>query len=270
MAGEAALVPPLANLEELRGSAAVVVTTAPAAAVASTLLAWFAAHQEVAVVDASADGLGIDRAASLASGPGPLRRYHHLADPALAGPAALVAALGPLGPRECHLTLLDPVSDHGAGAIEELAEQGAARLTGVAPKKPIQLPGVLAFDMTPATAERRERMERQFADLFPGLITRIQALDVGVFHGHAAVVRVRCAAPVRDAAVRALLHKSARVRLARKGELVRPSDAVDQDRALCGELSCAGEWVQAWVVADGVRIGTLAGLVIAIEAITAS
>lgn len=258
--------PPLTDPTELEGSTAVVVTATPAATVEKSLTDWLRGHPEVAVVDASAEGLdlGEDEAAGTR-----LRRYH-LADPALAGPAAFVATLAPLRPCECHLTLLNPVSGFGAEALEELAAQAAARLSGVLPKKARLLPGVLAFDLVLAHGADRARMARQFARLFPDIDLQLHALDAGVFHGHASVVEVRCATAVRESSVRALFHASSAVRLARRNEIVRPSDAIDYDRALCAELACRGEWVSAWVVADGVHLGTLTGVVAAIEALTAS
>lgn len=268
VAGEAALVPPLTDFDELAGSTAVVVTTAPAPAVAVALVEWLRSHPEVTVVDASVTGLGLDDPERPPESRG-ARRYH-LADPALAGPAAFVAALAELEPRECQITLINPVSGFGGEALEELAAQGVARLSGAQPKRPRLLPGILAFDLAPSAAGRRDRLAAQFSRLFPELSVRLQSLDAGVFLGHAAVVQVRCGSRVRVSAVRSLFREGGLVRLARPNERLCPSEAVDHDHVRCADLSCSGEWVSAWVVADGHRIGTVAGVIAAIEAITAS
>ncbi len=270
MAGDAALVPPLLHPEELAGSTAVVVTTVPAPQVAAALAGWLRSHPEVAVVDASLEGLSSDQTdPDLPADVGGARRYH-LADPALAAPAAFVAALADLEPRECQITLVNPVSGLGDEALEELAAQAVARLSGHQPKRPRLLPSVLAFDLVPSAAGHRERMTRQFRRLFPGLAVRMQSLDAGVFIGHAAAVQVRCASRVREAAVRSMFREGGAVVLARRNERVCPSEAADHDRVRCSDLSCSGEWVSAWVVADGHRIGTVAGVIAALEAITAS
>lgn len=268
MAGEAALVPPLADLDDLADSTAVVVTTAPAPAVAKPLVEWLRGHPEVPVVDASVTGLGLDEPERPAGTRG-VRRYH-LADPALAGPAAFVAALADLEPRECQITLINPVSGFGGEALEELAAQGVARLSGAQPKRPRLLPGILAFDLAPSAAGHRERLAAQFSRLFPALSLRLQSLDAGVFLGHAAIVQVRCGSRVRASAVRSLFREGGGVQLARPHERLCPSEAVDHDHVRCADLSCSGEWVSAWVVADGDRIGTVAGVIAAIGAITAS
>ncbi len=57
VAGEAALVPPLAEPDELDGSDAVLVTAPPSAAARERLLGWLRGHPEVALLDCTQPGI---------------------------------------------------------------------------------------------------------------------------------------------------------------------------------------------------------------------
>ena len=107
----------------------------------------------------------------------------------------------------------------------------------------------------------------------PSCRCRLQSLDAGVFLGHAAVVQVRCGSRVRVSAVRSLFREGGIVRLARPSRAnCAPSEAVGAPPRSAVPTSsterrsgCPRGWS-----ADGHRIGTVAGVIAAIEAITAS
>jgi aspartate-semialdehyde dehydrogenase len=258
IAGEAVLVPPLSDGEELDGSDVVVATASPAPAAAARLLDWLRANPGAVLIDATQPGIAPDESVPAFNVP-PVarreRRWIHLADPALWGPGRLIEALLPLRPLELQLTVLLPVSSFGEAGVEELARQAAGRLSGQSPRKLETLPAVLAFDLAPASAARRALLETQLTALFPELAYRLNAIEAGVFHGNAAVVAIRCGEAVTASKLTGLVRGQPAIRLARRNELAQPSHVVGSDEVLCADLSISGGWVTAWIVADGLRVG---------------
>jgi len=273
VAGEPALASPLAEMDELDGSFAVTVAAPPPAELTAPLLAWLRAHPEVRLLDCTQPGIAGNEARCVHSTPhgtrGP-RSWYHLADPALAGPLRLLAALAPLEPEETHLTLVGPASAFGAEAVDELAAQAAARLSGQEPRATEHLPGTLAFDLRPAPGERPAALESQLWELVPAVASRVQCADAGVFHGDLAAVRVRCARESTLEQVRSLLRAGGGLRLARRNEQISVSAAVDRDEVLCSDVRAGGRWVSAWTVADGLRIGGASAAVDVLAALLAS
>ncbi len=259
IAGEAALVPPLADPEELEGSAAVLVTAPVPAEARERLLGWLRAHGEVALLDCAQPGLAGSEARCVAGAPPaplPERRWFHLADPALAAPLRLLAALAPLRPQALHLTVASPVAALGADAIDELAAQGAARLSGQPMRALDRLPAALAFDLAPSPGDRSRELEAQIAELHPGLECRVHAIEAGVFHGYLATVSVRCASGAPHDRVRALLRDAAGFRVARRNEILTVTDVVEHGSPIvCGDVQTASGWASAWLLADGVALG---------------
>lgn len=273
IAGEAVLVAPLLDPEELEGSTAVVVTSRPAPDVAERLLAWMRANPAVALVDCTQPGMGGGEAACVLNAPHRGRRglpWYHLPDPALAAPARWLSALWPLAPEALHLTVICPASEFGAGALEELAAQGAARLSGRPTRTPEHLPAVLAFDLAPAVGERLATLDSQLGELFPTLERWLHVIDAGVFHGHLATLQVRCAKPAPLEKVRSLLRATPGLRLGRRHETVTARGTVEGVEMICGELRVQGPWVGAWLLADGLRVGGAAAVVELLSSITAS
>lgn len=273
VAGEAALVPPLVNVEELSGSKVVVVTSRPSDAIAARLLDWLRDHPEVGLVDATVPGLAPDEVAFVAGGvaaPRRARPWYQTVDPALAGPVRLLASLASLRPESFEITLVCPVSGYGADALEELAAQGAARLSGATPKHPVLLPGVLAFDLAPVPGDRVAALRSQLAAFFPDLEASLQAANAGVFHGHAAALYVEFQASPAETTVRALLRALPGIRLARRNETVRPSDLAGRDDVVCSELQVVAGRLSTWVVFDGLRVGSVQATAEAVEALMAS
>jgi hypothetical protein len=258
VADEATLVPPFSEPEDLGGSDAVVVTSTPNPPVAAALVGWLRANPQVLMVDASQPGIAPDEAVSVLSAPPPGRseaRWYHLVDPNLFGPARFLAALAPLRPQACHLTMMLPASTFGVEALEELAAQGAARLSGRQPKRPVHLSAVLAFDLLCADEARRRTLANQVAALFGDLDCHLHLVEAGIFHGHVATALVRCGERVSQTRLSALLRRTPGLRLARKNERPRPSDVVGNDGVICSDLRIEGPWVAAWLAADGLHLG---------------
>ncbi len=274
VAGEPALVAPLTDRDELEGSAIGILTTPPAVAAAGErLLAWLRAHARVAFVDCTQPGIAGGAARCVVDVVPPVRPsppWYHLADPALAAPARLLAALAPFAPETAHLTVLCPAAGFGAEGLEELAAQGAARLSGHPERKAVHLPGVLAFDLVPAPAERSRYLEAQLAAVFPRLETSATVIDAGVFHGHLATVTATCAEEPGLERVRALIRSTPGMRLPRRNETTSVAGAVERGGIVCGGLHVRGRTVSAWLCADGLRVGGAEAVADLVTSITAS
>lgn len=273
VAGESTLVPPLLELDELEGSGAVIVTARPAPEASDRLLRWLRARPSVALLDCTQPGITQGEAASVIDAvPSEPRGlpWYHLVDPSLAAPTRWLRALLPLVPEAFHVTLLCPVSGFGADALDELASQGTARLSGRPTRRPLHLPTVLAFDLAPAGGERFAAIEAQLGELFPTIECGLHIIDSGVFHGNLATVVLRCAHDVTPEQVRALLRATPGVRLAHRSETVTVSAAAKEKRMICGELRVRGPWVTAWLLADGLRVGGANAVVEVLVSLNAS
>jgi len=258
-AGEAALVPPLADADELDGSDAVLVTTQPSAASGEHLLDWLRVHPGVALLDCTQPGIADSETLCVAGrvpAERPARRWYHLADPALAAPLRLVAALAPFDPQAVHLTLICPVAALGREALDELASQGAARLSGQPLRGLDRLPAMLAFDLAPDGSGRATRLEAQLGELYPRLERRVHVIDAGVFHGYLATVQVRCSVNPTQERVRSFVRDSGGFRLARRNEIVTTTEVVERGSVIvCGDVQARHGWVGAWLLADGLAVG---------------
>jgi hypothetical protein len=273
VAGQAVMTAPLLDPAELDGSTAVVVTSHPAPDVAERLLAWMRANPAVAMVDCTQPGVGGDEAACVLNAPPRRRRgmpWYHLVDPALAAPARWLNALWSLAPEALHLTIVRSVSGFGAEALDELASQGAARLSGQPTRTPVHLPAVLAFDLAPLGGERLAALDSQLGELFPTLERHLHAIDAGVFHGHLATLQMRCETQVTLEKVRSLLRATPGFRLGRRNETVTARTATEGAAVVCGELQVQGPWVGAWLLADGLRVGGAEAVVELLGSLTAS
>jgi len=268
IAGSAALVPPMADPEELAGSAAVLVTAPPAPAVVERLLGWLAENPCVALLDCCQSGVGREQARCVFDrlpASKPALPWYRLADPALAAPVRFVRALGPLEPRVLHLTAMCPVAALGEEALDELAHQAAARLSGQPVRKSGHLPAPLAFDLAPASSDRVTELEGQLGDLLAELERRVHVIDAGVFHGYLATMLVRCGSPIKEERVRALVRAAEGFRLTRRDEVPTTTRAVEHGTIItCGGIRVLEDWVSAWLLADGLAlVGRSAALEIA-------
>ncbi|MFZ5787535.1 MAG: Asd/ArgC dimerization domain-containing protein [Acidobacteriota bacterium] len=271
--GEAALVPPLTDTGELGGTRAVIATAQVPPEIGSRLTGWLRANPLVTLLDLTHPGLapeesrlGVPPPTEPAQG----RRWFKAPHPALAGPLRVIRALSPLAPVSCHLAVVVPVSEGGQDALEELAAQGAARLSGGTPKPPNALPAVLAFDLLPGTGEAESELERQMATSTPGLQARVSTIHAGVFHGHVAAMHVTLGRPAREETARALLRDADGIRVARRNERIQPSGVVGSDEVVCATLRVAGVHVSVSIVADGLRTGALRAAADLVELLTAS
>jgi hypothetical protein len=255
---EPALVPPLADGGELDGTDIVVATAPPAPAAAALLLAWLRAHPAVVLIDCTQPGLAPAESLPVLAAPPPGssdHRWFHLADPALWAPGCVLRALAALAPTDAVLTLLLPASDFGDPGIEELAKQGAARLSGRPAERSVTLPGILAFDALPAFGARFTALRQQLRNLFPGVACRLAAAHVGVFHGHAAALAVHLGGEADAAHVAEAIRSAPGLRIARRSDRPHLTVAVDGDEIVCAEIEYEGGWVSAWLFADAVRVG---------------
>jgi hypothetical protein len=256
--GEPSIVPPLVDAGELDGAEIVVATATPAPAVAATLVSWLRANPATFLIDCTQPGIAPAESLPILTAPQPgksERRWLHLADPALWAPGRVLQALAPLAPDEAIATLLLPASDFGAPGVEELAKQAASRLSGRPTQRAEVLPGVLAFDAAPAAASRREALREQLRTLFPAVSVQLAAVQLGVFHGHGAVLAVHVGQPASAAEAIALIRQAPGVRLARRNERPGLIAAADVDEIVCADVQCGEGWVTAWLVADAVRVG---------------
>jgi hypothetical protein len=264
IAGGAALVPPLSDPEDLAGSSAVVVTVPPCDAAARRILDWLGDNPDAVLLDCSQPGVARQesrRVLHRLPPPESTHRWYHLADPALAAPVRLLEAVAPLQPRELHLTLMCPVAGLGEEALDELARQGAARLSGQPVPKPIQLPATLAFDLAPASSERAAELEAQLRELLPDLEHRVHLVDAGVFHGFLATLLVRCGTAPTEARLRGLVRAAHGFRLTKRDEIPTTTRAVEYGSTItCGGLRVAGDWTSGWLLADGLAVGASAAL----------
>jgi hypothetical protein len=272
-AGRAAIVPPLLQLDELDDSVAVLVTAPPPPAMAAALLEWLRNASGVPLLDASQPGLAPEESRTFfgsVAPPLPAQRWFHLLDPALVGTAQVLGALGGLAPQAATTTVFVPAANRGEAAIEELAAQATARLTGHEPNRPEALPAVLAFDLSPAAPGTVDAMRRQLMTLFPAITHHVLALDVGVFHGNLAALTVQLPKPPRLEQVRTLLGRVPDVQLVRRNQRLCVSESVGTPGVSCSDLAIAESQLSLWVACDGLQAGGLTAVADLITVLTAS
>lgn len=240
VAGQARLVKPLDDLDELSRSTALILTAPPAPPIAARLAAWLDRQPALPVVDCSLPPVLPPGQAVVFGAPrDPLpgaRRLQAL-DPALSGPAVVLDALAPLGLTSAHLTLLTPAADAGDEAVEELAGQAVARLSGERPARAQRLPGIVAFDAGPVSAARHEHLGAQVRQLGLPAVPTVTALATSAFHGHLGAVTVTFDAPRRSAELEAALRRRPQVQLVRPGKLGMVSAVVGGEHVRCGEIA---------------------------------
>lgn len=248
VAGEAAVVSPLGDGEELSDAAAVVLTQRVAPEQRDRLAAFLAAHPGLPCLDlANANVLASPPALT----PSPGQCQLAFPDPLLLLPTLVLQALAPLSPQWAHCTVLAPVSPWGSEALDELAAQAVARLSGHSPKSKL-LPTVLAFDAIPYPDKPAGQLQQQLQGLFPDTEVRLHALLAGVFHAHSLLLTVRLEKPANSQQVGKLLTAQG-LTAHRARKLLAPSHAAGRNAQyqLLGE---AGEELSLWVVADHVLL----------------
>jgi hypothetical protein len=255
LGGEAALVAPLSDPQELIGSHVVVATAPVRDEVAGPLLDWLRHNPRTVLLDASGAGLAASGSIVARELPGvrPTPPWYRLLDFELLAPVRFLTALASLEPTHLSVVSLRSVARLGAEAIEELAVQGAARLAGAVPPAPAHLPAVLAFDALLPLAESVEQLQSRCAELCEPASASVQVVDAGLFHGDLAAVAVQCRAPRPLDHVRELLRRVPGLRLARRNEVFSLSDLAGEESIVSAQVKVDGEWVRGWVAADGLR-----------------
>ncbi|MGV8041232.1 MAG: hypothetical protein AB2L07_14545 [Thermoanaerobaculaceae bacterium] len=134
--------------------------------------------------------------------------------------------------------MLTPAADAGDEAVEELAGQAVARLSGERPARGAAgLPGIVAFDAGPVSAARHEHLGAQVRQLGLPAVPTVTALATSAFHGHLGAVTVTFDAPRRSAELEAALRRRPQVQLVRPGKLGMVSAVVGGEHVRCGEIA---------------------------------
>jgi aspartate-semialdehyde dehydrogenase len=189
----------------------------------------------------------------------------------------LVVVLKPLH-DEAGLTRLDvatyqSVSGAGREALEELARQSIAVLSGKGPAKsaggakPIAfncVPHIDAFQDNGYTGEEMKivRETRRILAL-PELSVHVTAVRVAVFYGHSAVVHLDTARPLSAARARELLKNAPGVTVLDQpggsgGYPTAVSEAANRDTVYVGRIRedlAPDRGLNLWIVADNIRKG---------------
>lgn len=255
VAGEARAVPPLADGGDLGQASLVIITATPSRQVRERLSAFFATSPHPACLDLAHP--------SVLSGP---RAFHPqlggnrvaFPDPALLLPAKVLEALRPLSPRRAFFSVLAPVSVLGGEALDELAAQAVARLSGEKPKSHV-LPQTLAFDALPYPENREGGLESDLSALFPDLEVRVHPLLAGIFHAHSLQATVELAHRAADRDVRHLL-AGAGFALHRGRKPLTPSQVAGHAEPLAALLRAEGFTVHLWAAGDHLLLQTQAAL----------
>lgn len=245
VAGEATIVAPLGDIGELEDAGLLVITDNPEKSLREKLADFLAAHRELPCVDLSRPGV-LPGPPAFWRLPGENRLL--FPDPALILPAMILRALTPLAPQRAFFSVLSPVSTLGGEAVDELAAQAIARLSGEKPKSRV-LPTVTAFDAFPYPESTFGRLESQLAAMFPQVVMGFHPIFVGVFHAHATLATVTLAKRAREAEVRQFLAEAGFVPHRGRKPLT-PSQVAGQEQALASVLGTSGNSVSVWAVGD--------------------
>lgn len=245
VAGEAAVVAPLVDTSELETAGVVVITDNPATEVRERVAAFFTAHPNVPCVDLSRPGV-LPGPSVFWPLPGATRVL--FPDPALILPAMVLKALVPLAPRRAFFSVVAPVSILGGDAVDELAAQAVARLSGEKPRNRL-LPAVAAFDAFPYPEGTFGVLETQLQRMFPDIHITLHPIFAGVFHAHAALATVQTEHPPREGKVRELVAASG-FQTHRSRRPLAPSHAAGEEKAIAWVLGTRNDAVSLWTVGD--------------------
>jgi aspartate-semialdehyde dehydrogenase len=187
----------------------------------------------------------------------------------------LVVALKPIHDaaviERINVATYEAVSGAGREAVEELAQQSIALLSGKGPVQPQVIPKQIAFNCVPQTEPfedggyTREEMQivREIRKVLeaPALNVNATAVQVPVFYGHSAAVSVETRTKITADEARALLQKAAGVEvldLRRPGGYPTAAEAANRDTVYVGRIrqdASTDRGLNIWVVADNVRKG---------------
>jgi aspartate-semialdehyde dehydrogenase len=188
----------------------------------------------------------------------------------------LLVALKPLhdaaGIERIHVATYQSVSGAGKEAVEELAQQSIALLSGKGPVQSHVTPKQIAFNCVPQVDAFEESGEtwqetqvvREARKVLeePALRVNVTAVRVPVFYGHSAAVSIETRTRITPEEARALLEKAPGVQVLdqrRPGGYPTPAtEAANRDTVYVGRIRQDGSTdrgLNLWVVADNVRKG---------------
>ena len=249
--GEPALVGPLEEPEQVPEGSVLLIAGKPSEARRSVLQALLAGRPHQPVLDLV--GTGLVEGPVLAGAPGePLRPPRAVvASPGAAVIAGLVRPLLGLGVESVWAVAEVPASASGAGAVEALAGQAAARLQGLPPEEAPGAP-VLAFDLVPGEPGRTAAHAQA---LLPGVEIAACEVRAGTFHGWIVHLGLRFAGPVPPGRLLELWTEAGTV--SHDGDRFRLSGVVESEQIHVGPLAVSepGRQVVVTAAADGLRVG---------------
>jgi aspartate-semialdehyde dehydrogenase len=188
----------------------------------------------------------------------------------------LAMALKPIhdaaGIERVNVATYESVSGAGREAVEELAQQSIALLSGKGPVQGHILPKQIAFNCVPQVeafeddgytrGEMRVALETRKILEEPSLRVSVTAVRVPVFYGHSAAVSIETRTRITAEEARSLLEKAAGVEVLderRPGGYPAPAtEAANRDTVYVGRIRQDGSMdrgLNLWLVADNVRKG---------------
>lgn len=253
-----ALVPPLNATDELEGYDAVVLTSDELGSRHDHLFKWMDERPDAALVDISRLEPLLDRTTPSDGSEIPETRHLRVANPAIVAAARVIRLLEPLDVRGGTLAVVEPVSVHGRGAIELMAQQAGQRLQGAEV-------GEMIYDHVRAFNEiaiDSGDLAEEAARVLPGFPLAVTRSLAGAFHGHLAYLGVNFAHPLERDEFDDVFSQTEAIELT-----VAPMrlDLIpDNDRPLMlpPVLSLDGTQAAMTLMMDGLRVG---GALTAIE-----
>ena len=255
LGGQAELVPPLGEPEDVPGDAVLVLTAEPAPGRREILEELLEQRPGLPVLDLSPTA--VLTGPTVAAGPLPAPPDPPRVRVASPVAAALHHLSGPL--RELGLAGLTavvevPASASGTEWIERLAGQAAARLAG-RPPEPLPDGTVLAFNLVTGTDPA---LAAEVAQLLPGVPAAVTVARPGTFHGWAVHLGAAFSRPVDTGSVVAAWRASGRIEVV-SGRLELGA-ATERDEVLVSppSLSADGRFLVTVAALDGLRVGCAA------------
>ena len=169
-------------------------------------------------------------------------------------------------------TLIEPASQHGREAMDELHQQ-TVNLLGFQELPKEQYDAQVAFNLLPALGEEakvslaaeEERIVQHYAGLDELPELTLQLVQAPVFHGYTASVLVTFAGGPSLADVEGALAGEGVVRVAEGSDPPSNLSAAGQEDGMV-RVKCAGTgrfWL--WLAADNLKLGALNGIACALE-----
>jgi aspartate-semialdehyde dehydrogenase len=252
LAGEPALVPPLADGDDFSDVGAVVVASETDSSRLDVVERFMESNPATPVVVIGGAGRPWERTepCALPKNHWP-ERHVRVAHPALVGTSILASALRYLEPRGGSVAAVDPVSSRGREAIELLARQATQRLSG-APVQEMIAHSILAFNLV---ASADDELTRDATVLLPDLDLTVTRSLSGCFHGHAAHIGLDFAQPVDEHELEEAIDSDLRIFHSEPPlALDRIIDA-DQVAMMTPQLSRDRYHLGVTMMIDGLRVG---------------